>query len=162
MPAWSYIPYTFAYAKEPSACFHPLFADAAYKRICHTLAAEFPDISDEKLYFLQRMMDGILKNKHGQQAHMIVLESFGKPLFILRNLAHTLQDPADRTVYVIHLEDALHIWRIAQKERTTNWEAVAFVGIVGLVGVALSWFNGTLCTPNIRPHALMSFYSAAH
>jgi hypothetical protein len=105
------------------------------------------------------MMDGILKNKYGQQAYMIVLESFGKPLFVVRNLGCTLQDPADRGVYVIHLEDALYVWRIAHKERTTHWEAIAFVGIVGLVGVALSWFNGTLCAPNIRPHALLSFYS---
>jgi hypothetical protein len=167
MPNWSYIPYTFMnemennyLIKEPVACFHPLFAKAAYNRICRELSREFHDITNEKLYFLQRMMDGILRNKHGQQAYLIVLESFGKPLFAIRNLAHTLQDPVERGVYVIHLEDALHVWRQKREEGGTCWEALVFVGIVGLIGFTLNSISGPWIS-NIRPHALMNFFSSS-
>ncbi len=172
MPSWSYIPYTSIdakyLAKEPVTSFHPLFVKAAHTRISRMLFKEFKDIGGTKLHFLQRMMNGILSNKYGQQAYLIVLESFGKPLFVVRNVAHTLQDPWARGVYVIRLEDALHIWRRTREEEggVICWEALVLVGIAGLIGFSLSsLIRGTVppntsWMANIRPHALMSFFSA--
>ncbi len=164
MPSWSYIPYTSLppkyEAKEPQAAFHSAFAGAAYKRIRQTLIQEFHGQCSEKLRFLTNMVEGVLRNKNGKRAYLIVLEAFGKPLFVVRNLAHTLQDPVDRGVYMVHLEDALQIWQ--ERQEGFCWEALLLVGIAGIVGYGFSsLFQSSWLPvhPNIRPHALIHFFS---
>ncbi len=162
MPNWSFIPYTslpskyFAVAKATVA-FHPATVKAASRRIRRHLFHEF-SVSDDKMYFLQRIVDGLITNGYGRRAHTIVLEAFGKPLFAIRNLAHTLQDPEDRKVYIVHLEEAFHVWR--ERDTDSWWEYVALLGLAGILGVVgfgclhVAW-------PSVRPHALMGFYSQA-
>lgn len=165
MPAWSYVPYTSLgdkyIAKEAITSYHPLLSHSAVGRIRRILSLEFQDIPLMKMYFLHRMMDGVLRNKHGKKAYLIVLESFGKPLFVVRNLAHTLQDPADRGVYIIHLEDALHIWHNSKESKHSWWETVLLVGMLGILGYHLtsSLNQETSWVSNIKPHALMGFFS---
>ena len=169
MPSWSYIPYTSLppkyEAKEPQAAFHSAFAGAAYTRIRQVLLQEFQGQCAEKLRFLANMLNGVLRNTNGRRAYLIVLEAFGKPLFVVRNLAHTLQDPVDRGVYMVHLEDALQIWQ--ERQAGFCWEALLLVGIAGLVGWGVSaalqqnsnWSSYSAWTSNIRPHALIHFFS---
>ncbi len=108
------------------------------------------------MYFLQRITDGVLKNGYGKRAYMIVLEAFGKPLFIMRNLAHTLQDPEDRKVYIVHLEEALHVWR--ERDTATWVEYVAVLGLLGIMGAAA--YASCVSWPALKPHALMGFYGS--
>lgn len=145
MPSWSYIPYIASKSlppsllnKEPAAAFHTTMTVAAIRRIsATTLLQTFQGLPVEKLHFLQRLLAGVLTNRNGQSAYLIVLESFGKPHLILRNLSHTLQDPKDRHVYIIHLEDALHQWR-SRQESGICWEFMIMLGCIGLVSLGLT------------------------
>lgn len=160
MPNWSYIPYTSLNPKyhAPSVGYHPAMAAAACRRIRRVLMGEF-QISDDKMFFLKRIAAGTMTNAHGKKAYMIVLEAFGKPLFIMRNLANTLQDPEDRGVYIVHLEEALHVWR--KREHETWWDTVCMLGVVGLAGVLTYSFVSSveMKWSEIKPHALMAFFS---
>lgn len=175
MPPWSYISYTSlnpSYAvKEPVAGFHPMFNIAAHKRIRQLLFKEFHGLKPECLHFLTHMVGGVLRNTNGKRAYLIVLESFGKPLFVIRNIAHTLQDPVDRGVYIVHLEEALHMWHEKDRQEDTCWESFVLVGIACIVAYGLrrlflshlslmhqdsSWHAWT---SYIRPHALMNYFS---
>jgi hypothetical protein len=102
----------------------------------------------QKIKFLHMLLEGVLKHPNTHSAYEVILESFGVPLFRIRNLNHTLQDPVDRMVYVIHLEDTLHTWRV-HKEESVCWEAWIAIGIAGIVGITLAFLvNASLPTPN--------------
>jgi len=160
MPNWSYIPYTSYVPKSaPAVGYHPAMAAAACRRIRRVLTGEF-HVSDDKMFFLQRIAAGTMTNAHGTKAYMIVLEAFGKPLFVMRNLANTLQDPEDRGVYIVHLEEALHVWREREQTHETWWDTVLMLGIVGLAGAMTYSFVSSveMKWPAIKPHALMGFF----
>jgi hypothetical protein len=166
MPNWSYIPYT-SYASKPARIlgypivgYHPAMAAAACRRIRRVLTGEF-QASDDKMFFLKRIAEGTLTNGYGKRAYMIVLEAFGKPLFVMRNLANTLQDPEDRGVYIVHLEEALHVWRERTHADETWWDTVCMLGIVGIAGVLTYSFVSSveMKWPVVKPHALMAFFS---
>lgn len=155
MPNWSYIPYTSlapCYAKDAHAAFHPMMAAAAYRRIRRTLYATFEGQPADKLHFLQCILHGVLTHRRARHAYYIVLESFGKPLFVVRNLAQTLEEVENRHVYMVHLEDALCVWR---KREQGWWEWVALAGLVGVLGYVAMRYP----VPTLRPHALMGFFS---
>jgi hypothetical protein len=156
MPNWSYIPYKSLdphYHIDAPVAFHPAMAASASQRIRRHLFAAF-HVSEDKMYFLQRITHGVLTNGFGQSAYLIVLEAFGKPMYAMRNLAHTLQDPEDRKVYIVHLEEALHVWK--ERDKTTWWECVAALGFLGLVGaVGFGYIN--VAQPCVKPHALLGF-----
>jgi hypothetical protein len=138
MPTWSYIPNTdLPYSCDANAAFHPATWHAAFHRIKPALFKTFDNVTVKKLHFLHRLVEGVMKHRNSHTAYQVVFEAFGAPLFCLRNLAHTLQDPADRMVYVIHLEDALHGWLMRKEEWC--WESVALVGIAGLLGIGFAY-----------------------
>jgi hypothetical protein len=139
MPAWSYIPNsTLSYSCVADAAFHPATWQAAFHRIKPALFKTFGNVTLKKLHFLHRLIEGVMRHRNSHAAYQVVFEAFGAPLFCLRNLAHTLQDPADRMVYVIHLEDALHGWWV-KKGESLCWESTVLLGIAGLLGLGLAY-----------------------
>ncbi len=139
MPTWSYIPYSsLSSPSSPDAAFHPALWRAAFQRIRPILFRRFGAVSLKRLHFLQRLLEGVLSHPKSRTAYQVVLDAFDTPLFCLQNLAHTLEDPQERMVYVIHLEDALHVW-LTQKEEAWCWESLVIVGIAGLLGIGLAY-----------------------
>lgn len=162
MPNWSYISYTSLPPKydAPGVGYHPAMAAAACRRIRRVLMGEF-QVCDDKMFFLQGIATGTMTNARGTKAYMIVLEAFGKPLFVMRNLVNTLQDPEDRGVYIVHLEEALHVWREREHSRETWWDTALMLGIIGLAGVLTYSFVSSLEVkwPALQPHALIGFFN---
>jgi hypothetical protein len=132
------IPYTSYPSSETNAVFHPALWQAACHRIRPQLFKVF-GTSAENHKFLHLLLTGVLKHPRTHESYEIVLESFGVPLFRIRNLAHTLQDPVDRMVYVIHLEESLHAWRIIRDD-SVCWEAWVAMGVACLVGIGMAFF----------------------
>lgn len=164
MPSSSFIPYTTYSIPEALGAYHSAMCPAAYKRLRSVIVERFYRTQKDNLHFLLCMMHGVLHNKHAAKAYAIVFESFGVPLFVLRNLSHTLQDLEDRMVYVIHLEDALTVWNTRHAEETM-WETIALVSAIGIIAAGIAWgiVNMIPSSPvaNIRPHSLFHFFHAS-
>jgi hypothetical protein len=140
MSTWSYIPYISYPKTDADAAFHPAMQQAAFRRLQSAVFRNFLGVSMERHKFLQRLLDGVLRHEKTATAYEVVLESFGIPLFRLRNLAHTLQDPLDRMVYIIHLEDSLHAWLQFKQDTSMCWEFGAAAGLVIVLGICMTMF----------------------
>ena len=93
---------------------------------------------------------------HHTKTHTILLESFGKPLLVLQNLAYSLQSYKERKVYVVHVEEAYAEWKV-RKCKHFLFDTTVIAGVCALgVGIMVSL---VFPTPHIFPHGLLSFYN---
>ncbi len=113
--------------------------EAGIRRMETLVAAEFVRSS-----FVQLLCRSAMRGP-GRNAHTIVLESFGKPLFVLRNLGVYTD-----SVFVIHVEEAYAQWK-AQK----SWNPWIVAGFC-VAGILMAVSNTAF--PSIRPHAMMGFF----
>lgn len=142
-PEWSMWPV--------DAVFHTGTRRASRQRLARRLAVRFAGVEKTKLAAIQAVTTSALIHRWGLRAWSIHIQAFGETLFVIRNTAYTLQDPKDRRVCVLHLENALlHRRRLEAQE--LGWVEGVVLGVTFLLGAFLAW----QIHPFIRPPTLAS------
>ncbi len=163
----SYIPYmqlTSSLASRPAdIAFHPAFWEGAMHRLARTIHADFRDIPAGKQLFLIRLVRGLANHKRAFRAYSILVESFGQPLYHIRNLAKTQQNPDERMVYVMHLDDLYEQWRKREESCWSAADCLCLTTLVGaLLGIVLAAFTQHTTQVGIRPHPFLNMYEPPH
>lgn len=126
--------------------FHTATRRVSRQRLVHRLAIRFADIEKSKIAAIQTSVASALTHRWGFRAWAIHLQAFGETLFVIRNTACTLQDPKDRRVCVLHLEDILvHRYRLDAEE--VGWVHGVVLGVTFLLGAFLAWQIRPLLLP---------------
>lgn len=135
----------------PITGFHRCMLEAGVRRVERLVAQKFP----RHRKFLQLICRSAMIN-HGREAHTILLESFGHPVFALQNLSYTFQPLEERKVYIVYIEQAFADWNL-RKSEDSFWPTL-IVGGVCSVALGLMFAHMSFPVPPIQPHAFMGFY----
>lgn len=126
--------------------FHIGTRRASRLRIARRLAVRFADIEKAKLAVIQAATTSALTHRWGLRAWSIHLQAFGETLFVIRNTAYTCQDPQDRRICVLHLENAL-LHRHHLETQELGWVEGVVLGVTFLLGAFLAWHIHPLIHP---------------
>jgi hypothetical protein len=90
---------------EVDAVWHPALYRVARRRLAHRLRTRFFHLAATKRHTLIVQTLAALGHRDVRGAWAVVIEASGEVLWVLRNTARSLQDPKDRTICRICLED---------------------------------------------------------
>ncbi len=148
-------------SSEPNSAFHPFARRAALVRLRFLVTDIFGHIGLEyRLAILSALLQ-VMKTPKCAQYYEIILESFGVPVFKLRNLAQSLQPPEERTFCVIHLNELVKKLTAENKEEAC-WECGIVIGFTVLLGaIAAIWVFGCLGVAQqpTAPSPFLSLYN---
>ncbi len=147
---------------DPDAVFHPFARRAALMRLRSIITVTFGHIGLEyRVAILSALLNSMRSSKCANY-YEIILESFGVPVFKIRNLAHSLQPVEDRAVYVIHLNELVKQLSSERREEAC-WECGVVIGFCVLIGACFAiWLFGCLGHTQQSPvplSPLLSFYN---
>lgn len=126
---------------EANGAYHSAMRTAAIVRLIPVLRNHFSNISNTKLRFLELLLHRVFRCDYSLTAHSVIFMTFGKPCFLLRNLAYVLQPTADRKVFVVHLENAMYTMYTETNglsDGLTNWCASILLAGVILFGIGIT------------------------
>lgn len=117
------------------AVFHPATRRASRRRIVDRLAIRFAHLSAHKRKAIQTSVCSALAHSWGNKAWAIHLQAFGETLFVLRNSAYTLQDPRDRRVCIVHVDD---VWFRREFPTGFGWVEGLMLGAMFVIGACVA------------------------
>jgi hypothetical protein len=136
----------YAYTSDPEwsmwpvdTVVHTSTRRASRRRILTRLATRFADLPSHKIAAVQASVSSALAHRWGYRAWAIHLQAFGETLFVIRNTAYTLQDPKDRRVCVLHLEDVLLRRHTLEVQELTWTEEIMLLGFTFVLGALVAW-----------------------
>lgn len=142
-----------AYSEDPEwamwpvdTVFHTGMRRVSLRRILHRLSIRFAGLEKTKTATIRTAVASALSHRWGYNAWAIHLCAFNETLFVIRNTACTFQNPQERHVCVLHLEDAL-VHRGQLDATDLGGIGCLTLCAVFLLGLLMAWYIYMIINP---------------